>query len=147
MTIQSPINDYAYYNSEEDGAASNRNSNPKVATHTSEIKKREVTDTDNTNRYYPRKLLISRIIPEIIPVAILPIYQTIVEDAAVSGDTLHARCTIISKEIVTDTARRAARVFRNPSDVSRHGTDGTTPQESNTAIGSTRLAPLVQIYE
>ena len=97
MTIQSTINDSAYYDSEEDDAESNPNSDPKVDTHTSD-------------GYSPHKLLINRIISEIIPVAIPPIDQTIAEYAALSGDTLRARCTILSKEIVTDTARSAAHV-------------------------------------
>ena len=41
LTIQSIINGYAYYNSEEDDTESDPNRNPKVATHTSEVKKRK----------------------------------------------------------------------------------------------------------
>ena len=53
LTIQSKIKDSAYYNSEEDDAESDPNSDPKVATHTSEGKKRKVADTDTTNRNSP----------------------------------------------------------------------------------------------
>ena len=53
--------------------------------------------------------------------------------------------TILSKEIVTEGARSAARVFQTPADGSWHGTDGTTPRDKNTAIGSTRLDYPVQI--
>ena len=49
LTIQSTINDYEYYNSEEDDAESNPNSDPKVATHTSDGKKGKVADIDTTN--------------------------------------------------------------------------------------------------
>ena len=97
LTIQSTINDSAYYNSEKDDAESDPNINPKVATHTSDGKKRKLNYTDTTNRNYPRKLLINRLIPEIIPVAIQLIYQTIAEDAAESGETFHARRTILLK--------------------------------------------------
>ena len=60
LMIQSTINDSKYYDSEEVDAESDPNSNPKVATHT-------------TNRNYEHKLLINRLIPEIIPAAIPPI--------------------------------------------------------------------------
>ena len=52
---------------------------------------------------------------------------------------------ILSKDIVTDAARSAAHVLRTPTDVSRHGTDGTTPWDRNTAIWSTRLTNPVWI--
>ena len=64
--IQSTINDSSYYDSEGNYAERNPNSNPKVANHTSDRKKRKVTDTDTTNRNSPRKLFIKRLIPEII---------------------------------------------------------------------------------
>ena len=60
-----------------------------VATHTSDVNQGKVADTDTTNGNSPHKLLINRLIPEIIPVAIPPIDQAIAEDDAVSGDTLH----------------------------------------------------------
>ena len=145
LAIQSTINNSAYYNSEENDAEIDPKSDQLVATHTSDGMKIKVTDTDNTNGNYPRKLLINRLIPDIIPVAIPPIDQTIAEDAAGSGETLHVRRTIVSKDIVTDTARSAARVFRNPAYVIRHGTDRTTQRDGNTAIGSTRLATPVWI--
>ena len=49
LTIQSTINDAAYYDSEEDDAESDPNSDPKVATHTSDKNKRKITDTNTTN--------------------------------------------------------------------------------------------------
>ena len=72
LSIQSTINNSAYFDSEEDDAESDQNSDPKVATHT-------------INGKYPHKLLINWLIPEIIPSAISPIDQTIAEDAAGSG--------------------------------------------------------------
>ena len=41
FTAQSTINNSAYYNSEEDDTESEPNRNPKVATYTSEVKKRK----------------------------------------------------------------------------------------------------------
>ena len=108
-------------------------------------RKRKVTNTDTTNGDSPRQLLINRIIPEITPVAIPPIDQTITEDAAGSGGTLHALHTILMKEIVTDPACSSAHVFRNFADVSRHGTGGTTPRDGNNVIGSIGLASPVRI--
>ena len=54
LTLLSTINYSEYYNSEEYEAESNTNSDPKVATYTSDRKKRKVTDTDTTNRNYPQ---------------------------------------------------------------------------------------------
>ena len=67
------------------------------------------------------------------------------EDAAGIGETFHARRTNILEEIVTDVECSAAYVFRTPAEISQHGTDETTPQYGNTAIGSTWLAPSVRI--
>ena len=111
---------------------SNPNSDPKLATHT-------------TNVYSPHKLLTNRLIPEIISFAIPPIDQTIAEDAAGSGETLHVRHTIISEEIVTNAVHSAAQVFRTHVDVRRHGAYETTPQDGNTAIGFTLLNYPVRI--
>ena len=81
LTIQLTINDSTYYNLEEDDAESDPNSDAKVATHTSDGKKIKVTDTETTNGNSPHKLLINRLIPDIIPVVIPPIDQTITEYA------------------------------------------------------------------
>ena len=77
LTIQSTINDSAYYDSEEDDTESDPKSDSNVATHT-------------TNGNYPHKLLINRLIPDIIPAATPLIDQTTVEDVTGSGDNLHA---------------------------------------------------------
>ena len=75
MALQSTINDFTYYNSEEDDAESYPNSDPKVATHISDGKKGKVADTDTTNRNYQQNLLINQLIPEIISVVILSIHR------------------------------------------------------------------------
>ena len=132
LTIQSTINDSAYYDSEKDDKESDPNSNPKVGTHTTNVKS-------------PHKLFINWLTPEITPVAIPPIEQTIAEDYSGSGDTFQSCRTILLKDIVTYAARSGMHVLRNPKDASRHGTDGITQWNGKTAIGSTRLTSPVQI--
>ena len=51
------INDDGYYNSDENDAEGDPKSNPKLATHTSDGKKRKVTDIINRN--LQQKLLIN----------------------------------------------------------------------------------------
>ena len=80
-----------------------------------------------------------------IPVAIPPTDQTIEEDAAGSGETLHASHTIVLKEIVTDAARSASCVSQTPTYVIRNVMGGTTPRDGNTVMGSTRLDSPVRI--
>ena len=58
---------------------------------------------------------------------------------------MHPCRTILSKEIITDTARSTARVLQTPEDVRRNGTDRTTPWDGNTSIWSTSLASPVCI--
>ena len=79
-----------------------------VATRTSEVNERKITDIDTTNGNSPHKLILNRLIPKIIPGVISPIDQTITEDVAGIGETLDARQTVLSKEIVMDAARSGA---------------------------------------
>ena len=60
LTIQSKISDSAYYDSEEHNAVSDQKSDSLVATHTSDGT--FFTDTDTTNKNYPCKLILNRII-------------------------------------------------------------------------------------
>ena len=108
LTLQSIINNSAYYNSEEDDTERHPNRNPKVATHTSDGKKRKVTNDDTTNGNCTHKLSINRLTQEIISVVIPLIDQLTADEVAASGGDLHARRTIISKDIITDAARSAA---------------------------------------
>ena len=110
LMIDSTRNDSTYYDLDENDAEEDPKRNPLVATHTSDRNKIKFTDTDTTNGNSPRKLLINRLVPEIIPVAILPIDQKIAEDAARSGETLHVRRTILKKDIVIDVLHSAAHV-------------------------------------
>ena len=106
--------------------------------------KRKVTDTDTTNGNPPQNLLINRLIPEIIPFVIPPAPR-IADGVAASTGTLHAFRTILLKEIVTDTARSAARVFKYPKVVNWIDTDGTSPQDGNTVGMTPRLTTPVWI--
>ena len=128
MTIQSTIN-----NSGEDDTESDPNSDPQVATYT-------------TNGNSPHKLILNRPITKIILGPIRPIDQTITEVVAVIGETLDVHQTIISKEIVTDAARSGAHIFRNPREVIRTGRDGTTPRDRNTTVAAARLTSPVQFF-
>ena len=128
MAIQSTIND-----SEEDDTESDPNRNPKVATYTTKVNS-------------PQKLLINRLIPNIIPGAICPIAQKITEDMELIRETLDTQHTVLSKEVVADAARSGARFFRNPREVSRTSRDGTTPQDVNTAVAAVRLNPPIQTF-
>ena len=116
-----------------------------VATRTSDGNKRKITDTDTTKINPPHKLILNRLIPNIIPGAIHLIDHTITEDVAGIRETLDARQTVLSKEIITDTARSGAHIFRTPREVSRTGRDGTTSWDGNTVIAAARSTSPIQI--
>ena len=103
-----------------------------VATHTSDRKKK-VTNTYTTNGNSPQKLLINRLIPDIISVIIPPIDPQIAYGFAASNVNLHAHQTISLKNIVTDAAHRGARVFQYYTVVNWKNTDRTIPQYVNTS--------------
>ena len=107
------------------------NSNPKVASHTNDGKKRKVSDTDTANGNSPYKLLINRLIPEIIPVFTPSIYQTTVNGVAASRGSLYERQMILSQEILTDAAHSATRIFKDPTVVNWIDTDGKCPRDGN----------------
>ena len=135
LTLDSTINDSAYYNSDEYHAEGNPKSNPLAATRTSDRKKIIVTDTDTTNINSLKTFLINRTLPMIIP----PIDPLIADGIAASKGTTYARQTTYLKVIVTYTARSGVRVFRNPADVNRTDTYRTIPQDGNTSISYPRL--------
>ena len=135
LTLDSTINDSAYYNSDKDDAEGDPKSDPLVATHTSDGKKIKVTDTDTTNRNYPQKLLINWTLPMTIP----PIDPRITDGFAAVIGTTHAHQTSALEVIVTDAACSGARIFRNLAGVSWTDRYGRTPQDGNTFIRSPRL--------
>ena len=111
LTLDSTINDSEYYHSEEDDAESDPNSDPKVATHTSDRKKRNITDTNTNNRKSLHKLLINWLLLDIIPVNTPLVDLTTTDGVAASVGNLHACCAIfLLKEIVADSVRSAAHV-------------------------------------
>ena len=114
LTIQSTVSDSVYYNSEEDDAISDPKSDSLVATQTSDRNERKITDIDTTNGNSPHKLILNRLIPNIIPGAIRPIEQMITEDVAGIQETLDACQTVLLEEIVMDAACSGARIFQTP---------------------------------
>ena len=135
FTIDSTINDSAYYDSDKDDAENDSKSDPLVAAHTSDGNKIKVADTVTTNRNSPQKLLINRTLLMIV----LLIYPRISDRVAAVIETMYARQTPALKVIAMDMMRSGARVFWTPADVSRHDTDRTTPRDSNTSISSPRF--------
>ena len=73
MTLHSTINNSKYYDSDEDDAESDPKSDPLVATHTIDRKKRKATDIYTTNGNSPQKLFVNWTIPVIISLINLPI--------------------------------------------------------------------------
>ena len=132
MTIQSTIKYSAYYHSDENDAESDPKSDPLVATCTSDGKKIKSTDNETNNGNYSQKLFIKPIIPEIIPVVNPPFDQTTADGVAASGGNFHAVCTILSNEIVMDTARSAAHIFKHHMVVNWKDKNGTIPWDGNT---------------
>ena len=84
LTIQSTIDDSEYYDSEEDDAEIEPNSDLKVAIYT-------------TNVNSPHKLLTNREIPAIIQGIIPPVNQTTADGVATSRGDLHVVRTGIHK--------------------------------------------------
>ena len=112
LMIQSTISDSAYSDLEEHNSVSNLKSDYLISTHTSDISERKITDTDTTNGKTPHKLILTRLIPKIIPGAIWPIEQMITGDVTGIREALDARHMCHSKEIVTDVARSGAHILR-----------------------------------
>ena len=119
FTIQSTINDSAYYDSEENDAESDPNSDPKVATHT-------------TKRNYLHKLLTNREIPEIIQGFIPPVKQTTLGGVATSRRGMNAVRAVLRKEIFTGATRSTAGVLKDPPGINGKDTGGTITVDRNT---------------
>ena len=130
LTIESTINNSAYYNSDKNDADSDPKSDPLVDTHTSDGKKRKVTNTDTTNGNSPKILLINRTFLVIIS----PIDPWLPGGIKTGRGTTHSCQTHALKVIVANTPCSGVRVFRTPGDVIQMGRDGTTPRGGNTSI-------------
>ena len=117
------INDAGYYNSGKNYAEGDPASNPKVATHTNDRKKRKLTGTSNGD--LQQKLLSNRTLP-IITTTIDP---RIEDTVATCGGTHNTLAMLTTKEVITDASHSSAQVLRNPGHISRTGRDGNTPGE------------------
>ena len=127
------INDAVYYESDSANAKDtkvNPTSDPNTATHTSDGKKRKVTET--SNGYLQQKLLSNRTLP-IITITIDP--QTYDRISTCSG-TPHTIVTHLMKEFITDAARSSARVLWTPKHVIHTGRVSTTPGNTPHAVRS-----------
>ena len=98
-------------------------SDPKVATHTSDGKKRKVTD--NSNRDFQQTILSNRTLL-IITITIDP---HIGNRVATSGTSLLKIATPQTTEVITDAARSNVQILWTPGHVIRTGRNGTTPGE------------------
>ena len=119
LKIQSTINDSAYDDSEEDDAESDPNSDPKVATYT-------------TNRKSPQKLFTNREIPAIIQGVIPPVNQTTADGVKTSRRALHAVHEVLHKEIVTGATRITAGVLKYPLVINWKDASGTIAVDKKT---------------
>ena len=115
------INNTGYYESEKNDAKDDYASDPKTVPHTSDGKKRKVTDTSNGN--LQQKLLINQ-----TPLIISTMFEPLITDSfATYGGTPHAITKPTTKEVITDAARSSAHILRTPGHVCRTVRDGTIP--------------------
>ena len=124
------INHAGYYNSEKNDVEGNPEKYLKLATHTSDGKKRKFTDTSNGN--LQQKLLINRTLP-IITMTIDP---RIPDRVSTCGGTPRVHTTTNKKEVITDAAHSSARILWTHGHVSRTSRDGTTPRDGNVSVRS-----------
>ena len=125
FTIDSTINDSAYYKTDKNDAEGDPKNDQLVATHISYGKKRKFIYTDTTKENSPQKLLIYRTILITIPLIDLHIPDMIV----VGRGTTHTLQTSTSKVIVMDAARIGTRIFWTHGDVSRTNRESTIPRD------------------
>ena len=117
-------------------ATSNQASDPKIATHTSDEKKRKSIDT--SNRYLQQKLLRNQTLP-IITTMIDP---RIDDRVAPCGASLDKLATPQTMEVIMDAAcssvqqRSAAQLLCTPRRISRTIRYSTTPGDCYIAVSS-----------
>ena len=125
------INDVGYYESDSANANDAKGdpaSNPRVATHNTDGKKRKVTDT--SNKYLQQKLLGNRTLLIITTI----IDPRIDNRVATSGASPHKLATPQKTEVITGTACSSAWILRNPRRVSRTVRGVTTPGNCKIAV-------------
>ena len=136
MLNGSTINDAGYYVSES-GEKNDKKGNPesdlKTVTHTSDGKKRKVTDTNN--KILQQKILSNRTLP-IVTTIMDPNIDNMI---ATCGGTPHTIATPTTKEVITDAACSSTRVNRIPGHVSRTDRDSTTPGNGDISIRSPQI--------
>ena len=120
------INDTGYYESDKNDTKGDPASNPKVATHTSDRKKK--SDTSNGN--LKQILLSNRTLP-IITITIDPRIPDMVETC---GGTPHALMTPTTKGVIPDAAHSSVRVIRTPGHVSRTSRDSPTQHDGDVVV-------------
>ena len=122
------INDAGYYNSDKNDSEGDPTSDPKVATHTSDGKKRKVTDTSNRN--LRQKLLINRT----LPIITTPIDPQIYDSFATSRASTIKLSTPCTTYVITDAAHINTENLRTPGHVIRTGRDGSTQYHCDIAV-------------
>ena len=132
LKLQSKINDSADDHSIKNVIESDPRSIQLGATHTSDGKKRKITDTETTKGNSPQKILTNREIPEIIQGVIMLVNQTTMDGVTTSGMALYAVRAFLHKEIVTGATRSAAGVLKYPLVVNWKNASGKIPQDRNT---------------
>ena len=106
--------------------------NPKTATHTSDDKKRKVTDTSNRDLQY--KLFRNRT----LLIITITMYPNIDDNIATCSGNPHTITTPLTKKVITDVACSSARVLRTPRHVNRTGRDSTNPGNTPHDVRSPR---------
>ena len=118
------VNDAEYYESDSANANESKGdpaSDPKIATHTSYVKKKKVTEI--SNRYLQQNILSNRT----LPIIATSIYPWIDNRVATFGASPHKIATSQIMEVVSDAARSIVQVLQTRRRVIRMGRDGTNP--------------------
>ena len=161
--IQSTINNFGYYDSNEQVNATNdskeqvdvmnwlRNDSEEqfnVINDSEELvdaKSNPSSDpkvaTYTTNGKFTQKLLFSWFVPKIIPATIRPVDQIVTEDLPGIREILGSRQMVLPKASVTDSSRSGACILRTPRKVSCTSRDRSTPQDVKSSVATARLNP------
>ena len=126
------INNAGNYESEKTDAKGDPTCYPNLGTHTSDGKKRRVTDTSNRN--LQQNLLSHRALPIITTTTDPRISYRV----ASCGDTPHAITMTTTKGFITNVVYRGAHILWTPIHISRTGRSGTTPRNGEILLRSLR---------
>ena len=103
-------------------------SNPKVATQTSDRKKRKVTDTSAVN------LQQTSLINRTLTIITMRIDTQIPDRIANCGGKSHAGTMPTTKGVITNAVRSSPHIIQTPGIISRMGRVGTTPRDGDFVI-------------